>query len=165
MAPREPWEDRAEAAVDREAERFVSHPRRTLARWALWIVTVSVAVGLFGGALHWVGPWGGEAGRVTGVENVKEQNTRLLDDWEQMQAAAENVCDVRVTAQGQDNPTLLEDPTVAYRATYRRIKADYDRRMANLFEAQAVRNLHLPSNLRGLPREAPTLQEATAAIC
>ncbi|MDP9133795.1 MAG: hypothetical protein M3N56_03090 [Actinomycetota bacterium] len=96
---------------------------------------------------------------------MREQNTAILDAWESLQATAGNVCSVRNAARGDASATLVEDPAFAYEATYRRIKATYDRRMSNLFEARAVRDLSLPSDLDGLPRRAPTLEGALRRTC
>jgi hypothetical protein len=37
--------------------------------------------------------------------------------------------------------------------------------MANLYEAQAIRHLPLPSNLRSYPQVAPTLEEKMHEVC
>lgn len=162
---RKPYEDRFEERVDREAERFVDRPARTGLRWLLILIAVIAVVSIIGGCAAWIGGYGSEAKRVTGVENVRDQNTQILDLWENMDAAAQNVCDVGSQKKGEGDPTFVEDPTLAYKATYRKAAAEYNRRMENLYEAQAVRSLPLPSNLRGLPERAPTLSEKLAEIC
>ncbi len=136
--------------------------------WGRWLVTVLGIVLVFVagfGVVTWISGWGGEAARITGPDNVREQNTAILDAWESLQATAGNVCSAGNAVRGDASPTLVEDPAFAYEATYRRIKATYDRRMSNLFEARAVRDLPLPSDLDGLPRRAPTLENALRETC
>lgn len=137
-------------------------------RWARWFAAVLGVVLVLGagfGVVAWIMSWGGEAARITGSDNVREQNTAILDAWESLQATAGNVCSARNTTRDDASPTLVEGPAFAYEATYRRIKAAYDRRMGNFFEARAVRDLPLPSDLNGLPRRAPTLAGALRETC
>lgn len=106
-----------------------------------------------------------EGKRVVGVENVKEQNRAIIEDWNSMEAAAANACGAKDTKKDEDDPTLVEDPSLAYSAKYRQIRVDYNSRMANLYEAQAVRGLPLPSNLKSYPKVAPTLREMQTQVC
>lgn len=155
------WEDRAERAYSEFSER----PVRTGLKWWVIVVAVVLALSAIGGIVGYVGSWGSEAKRVVGVENVKEQNTQIIAGWEAMTAAAQNACNVKDSKSASGDPTLIEDPAVAYKATYRRVRADYNRRMANLYEAQAVRKLPLPSNLKNYPEVAPTLEAMQAQVC
>ena len=90
--------------------------------------------------------------RAEGYEAYLPKNTVELDNYNEAQrlydspstiiwcstkATAGNVCSVRNAARGDASPILVEAPAFAYEATYRRIKATYDRRMSNLFEARA----------------------------
>jgi hypothetical protein len=151
------WDGRAE----RLSDSAYDHP------WAmvLKVLAVILVLGLLVGACNWIGSWGGEAARVTSPQNVREQNTAIVGDWQALQRAAENACDAKDAAKQNGDPTLVEDPALAYKATYRNIQQDYDRRMANLYEAQAVRNLPLPSNLKSYPRTAPTLRQMERQVC
>jgi len=155
------WGERA----DREAVGFERRPWRTAGRWFATVLGIVLVLGAGFGLVAWISGWGGEAARITGPDNVREQNTAILDAWESLQATAGNVCSVRNATRGDASPTLVEDPAFAYEATYRRIKATYDRRMSNLFEARAVRDLPLPSDLDGLPSRAPTLEGALRRTC
>lgn len=155
------WEDRA----DRAYTNFTHRPVRSAAKWGGLFVAGFLAVAVIGGVIGWVGSWGDEAKRVTGVQNVKEQNTQIIAAWEGMQAAAQNACSAKGATSGEADPTLVENPALAYDATFRRIRADYNRRMANLYEAQAVRKLPLPSNLKDYPEVAPTLEQMQAQVC
>ncbi len=151
------WEERA--------ERFSEHPWRVGLKWLAAFAVFCLVVSAIFGAVSWVSSWGGEAKRITSPQNVREQNTAIVEDYEAMDAAAANACGAKTAAQGEDDPTLVEDPALAYKATYRRIRVDYNRRMANLYEAQAVRHLPLPSNLRSYPEVAPTLEQKMAEVC
>ena len=155
------WEERA----DRAYTSATDHPVRTGLKWLGGLIAAVLVLSLIFGAVSWIGSWGDEAKRVTSPANVREQNTQIIEDWEAMTAAAENACDAKTAAKKEGDPTLVEDPTLAYKATYRRIRVDYNRRMANLYEAQAVRNLPLPSNLRSYPKIAPALNEMMSEVC
>jgi len=166
------WDSLSKRADDRalrEAERFERAPVRTGLGWFVKLCLVLGAVILIGGvifgAVSWISSWGGEAKRIASPENVRQQNTEIIDDWQSMEAAAQNVCAVKDSKTNADSPTLVEDPAFAYKAQFRKIRVDYNRRMANLYEAQAVRKLPLPSNLRSYPKVAPTLEERMATDC
>jgi hypothetical protein len=150
---------------DREAVRFERRPWRTAGWWFATALVIVLVLGAGFGLVAWISDWGGEAARITNPDNVREQNTAILDAWESLQATAGNVCSVRNAVRGDASPTLVEDPAFAFEATYRRIKATYDRRMSNLFEARAVRDLPLPSDLDGLPRRAPILEGVLRRTC
>lgn len=160
------WEERA--------DRFSQHPWRVGLKWLAAFAVFCLVVSFIFGAVSWIGSWGGEAKRVTSPQNVREQNTAIIEDYEAMDAAAANACGAVTASKGDDDPTaskddddptLVEDPALAYKATYRRIRVDYNRRMANLYEAQAVRHLPLPSNLRSYPQVAPTLEVKMKEVC
>jgi hypothetical protein len=155
------WEDRAE----RVYSDLTYRPVRTAAKYWVTAILIIAGLGLLGGVYGIVHGYGSEAKRVIGVENVKEQNTQVIADWQGMQAAATIACSVKDTARGASDPTIIENPSVSYRASYLRPMQDYNRRMANLYEAQAVRGLPLPSNLKEYPKVAPTLAEMQAQVC
>lgn len=157
----DPWEDR----IDREADRFAQHPWRSAFRWWMALLAVIVVVAVTWGIVSWVGSWGGTAKRLTGPAHSEQQVTAVLNDWTSMQAAAANVCQVRDSQRDRRDPTIVERPEFAYAAQYRQIKADYDRRMANFFEAAVTRHLPIPAGLRGYPREAPSLPEMERSVC
>jgi hypothetical protein len=155
------WEDRTE----RVYASFSDHPVRTGVKWYFIALGIVISLAIVGGIVSYVGSWGSESKRVASPENVREQNTQIIEDYESLKAAASNACGVSTGAKSSDDPTLVENPALAYEATYRRIEVDYNRRMANLYEAQAVRKLPLPSNLRSYPEVAPTLKEMQAQVC
>lgn len=155
------WEGRA----DREYDRLTNHPIRTGFKWLIGIIAVCVTIALIVGAVTWITSWGAEAGRVTGVQNTREQVTKILQADADMTAAAENACEAKTAAKTAGDPTLIEDPTLAYRATYRRIEADYNARMNNIFEAYITAKNPLPGTINQLPRKAPTLNERMATVC
>lgn len=155
------WSDRA----DREYDRITKHPIRTTFKWFFVLIAIVVLIALIIGVVSWIGSWGSEAGRVTGVQNTREQVTRILEDENSMVAAAENACDVKAAAKKDGDPTLIEDPVLAYRATYRKIEARYNARMGNIFEAYVTKGNPLPGTIHNLPRKAPTLDQRMAQVC
>jgi hypothetical protein len=148
------WEERG----DRLADAATYRPGRTAAKVLAMILLLSFAFGI----LSWVGGWWSGDKETTGFQNTRTQAYQLRDDYNNLVATAGNVCDAE-KAKGEPNPNDPQivggDPAFQYEATYRRIKADYDRRMSNAFEAGWVH--HYPT-LRDLPRTAPTLGEALA---
>lgn len=155
------WEDRADRAYTRVTER----PGRTLAKWGLGLLAIGVALALIAGAISWVSSWGGEAARVTGVENTREQVTRVLELDESMIAAAQNACQADEARKEDGDPTIIEDPSLAYDAVYRRSEAEYNRRMGNIFEAYVPSGNPLPATINHLPRRAPSLEDRQAEVC
>lgn len=103
-------------------------------RWfVVALVFLAVLIGFwgFGFAMKW---WGA-ATEVVSPANVQEQHRMVLRDWEGLYASAENACIVQTEAD-ENSPTFVEKPETAYAANFRRIVADYNGRMANIFEAQ-----------------------------
>lgn len=150
-------EARATARADRLAGDIADKPKRTAAKVLACVLIFVVVCAATMGVISWVGSWGGEAARVTGVENVRAQHTAIIGDWQAMQAAAANACQVKAKA-GEGDPTLIEAPDLAYAAKYRSIAADYNRRQANLFEGRLV-------GPAGYARVAPTLKVTQAEVC
>lgn len=155
--------ERAERYADRQAGNFADRPKRTALKWTLGIVGVVLVLGFIGGVTGLIGDWGSETKRLLGPRHSREQVTAVLDLDEKMVATAGNVCSVVNARSNEDSPTLVEDPSFAYRATYRRQAAEYNRRMRNFFEAAVTKNLPIPASIKGLPDRAPTLEEAMAA--
>lgn len=157
MAERDGW-DRLGDRAERSAGSWADDPHPLRRAWK-WIVGAIVVIAITAAVLNWFGAWGGTAARLTGPAHSEQQITAVLDDWRSLQATAGNVCDAKGSG-GSGDPTLVERPDFAYRATYRRVKADYDRRMGNLFEAYATRHLPLPGSINNLPTTAPSLTDA-----
>lgn len=101
--------------------------------WAIAFVVAVIALWLIIG-------WVTTSANVVSAGNVKEQHTQVIQNWEAMVAAAENACTVQKSATTNDpsDPVLVENPVLAYEATFRRIKVEYERRMQNFFEAKIV---------------------------
>lgn len=155
--------ERAEGFADRQAEAFSDRPKRTALKWFLGLLAVIAVVGIIGGVFGLFGAWFGETKRLAGPQHSREQVTAVLDLSTSMEATAGNVCGAVNSRSTQDSPTLVEDPAFAYKAMYRKLKAEYDRRMGNFFEAAVTRKLPIPAAIGGLPKRAPTLEEAMAA--
>ncbi|QNL30526.1 membrane protein [Gordonia phage SpeedDemon] len=102
-----------------------------------------------------IGGYANKAGEVVGVENVETQHTQIIERFSALQDAANNACAAGQTNAGNGGPLLVEDPALAYAATYFNIRTDYNRRMANIFEAKIV----APS---GYPKEIPAFPQAKA---
>lgn len=134
-------------------DNVVAHPWKWVWRAVAAVVVISVAVVVLGLA----GGWFSGTANLVSFGHSEEETTAVLSDWTQMQAAACNWADAKDTKSGPDDPTLVEDPAFAYAATYRNIKADYDRRVNNLFEAYLTRKLPIPGALGNLPNPAPAL--------
>jgi hypothetical protein len=100
------------------------------------IVVLAIVFGVTGLALGWFRT----ATEVVSPANVKAQHEQVIGKYESMIAAAGNAC----TVQGSDgkssekSPTLVESPVLAYEATFRRIVADYNASVDNLFKAGIV---------------------------
>ena len=159
MSPRK-WEDRE---ADFEARPWWMSLKVGLGAIALIAVLIVVG-GIVGGALD----WGGEAKRITGPDNTREQYTEIIRDKTDMEAAIGNICSLRnaeASNSGVDDPVLVESPALAYEGTYRRAKADYDRRMENAFEGGLIKRYTSLGDPDRFPNPAPTLAEATEKEC
>lgn len=135
--------------------RFTRHPFG----WSLIVLIGIVAVM---GSLSFIFGWINTAADVASPRNVTTQYAAVIEDWNGLEAAAENACNAS-SARTEQGPTLLEDPALAYKAKYRQIAVDYNRRQTNIFEAGLVG----PDNCgaeqcRDL---APTLAEMQRRVC
>lgn len=150
--------DRLDEQLDRAAERrageLADHPKRTVLKWAVWVVIVFVVLAIIGGITNYVGLWGNEAKRIVSPTNVTAQYDAVITDWQSLIVSADNVCTAQTAAKADGDPTLVEDPAQAYEATYRRIVVDYNSRMTNIFEAEKV-------GPPGYPRTIPAFTETT----
>lgn len=110
-------------------------------RWgliAVLTIVIIILLGVVGRACTVGGGYADEAQRVISVPNVKEQKTTLINLYNSAQTAADNACNAGQMAKDDNSPTLVEDPALAYKATYRKIIVEYNRRQDNLFEARVV---------------------------
>lgn len=143
---------------DREGERWERRPVGTSIRWGLAALAVIVVLALAGGVAHFALGWLGAAAEVAGPRNVKAQYAAVIEDWNALEAAAENACGATDAPGGPRSAMLLEDPAFAYKAQYRRIAVDFNRRQANIFEAEVVG----PS---GYPKRAPVVEAMQRRVC
>lgn len=165
----EEWERRA----DREYDRFTDRPVHTgLAWWVklcIGLVVLALSAGLIFGCGSLIGAWGGEARKQAGPDFQRDQVTAVLDDEEGMVALTGNVCEIDQAGPQGSNPNDPQivggDPRFQYTSKYRALKADYDRRMENFFEASNIRHVPLPGELSKLPKRAPTLEEREHDLC
>lgn len=111
-----------------------------------------LVLSLLGGVIGWIGGWFGEAKRVTSPANVTNQYATVIGDWQALITESQNACSAVRAAHSADDPTFVEDPALAYEARYRSTRADYNRRMQNIFEAGLV-------GPHGYPRTVPNLSE------
>lgn len=116
-----------------------------------WIVVgVVIVISIVFGVIGFIGDWGREGKRIVSPTNVKAQHTAIIEDWETAITSSRNACSVGKPSKEEGDPVLVEDPALAYAATYRRIVVDYNRRQKNLFESKLV-------GPPGYPREIPRL--------
>jgi hypothetical protein len=124
----------------------------------LTLVVILAFIGLVAG-------WFNGAAETAGFDNSKAQGTAIRDDYESMQQQAETICDVVSAgrkASDDDDPLIVEDPTLSYKAQYRRTASDYNRRMSNIFEAGKTKAL---AGVSDLPDRAPSVTEAMDQVC
>jgi hypothetical protein len=141
------WEERG----SKWGGRFTRHP-------VAWSLSGIVAIILTVGALNFAFGWIGAATDVVSPANVKEQYAAVIEDWNAMEVAAENACGAANAEDSKQGPTFLEDPAFAYKAQYRHISVDYNRRQNNFFEAQKV-------GPGGYPAVAPSLSDMQDRVC
>jgi hypothetical protein len=74
----------------------------------------------------------------------------VITKWNALSKSAENACLAQDESESDSNsPVLVEDPSFAYKATYRSIKAEYNSTMNDIFKAGFIG----PS---GYPRQIPS---------
>lgn len=106
---------------------------------AFAIGTVLALVLVFAG-IGYVAKWGNTAVDIVSPENVKAQHEQVIGKFNSMIASAKNTCTVQKagTAGGKRSSTLVEDPTLAYSATFNKIVSEYNSSVDNLFKAGIV---------------------------
>lgn len=93
-----------------------------------------------------IGSWVGEGTKVVSAPHVTEQHEKVITHYNGMIAAANNACNAITTAGNDRSATLVEDPAMAYKATYRSIEADYVSTIDNIFKAGLVGPPGYPSS-------------------
>lgn len=145
---RDRLQTKAEARVDSAAGSLADHP----GRWAFGCLGVIIVGGILLTLFGLGGAWVKEGSRVVGPKNVTAQYDAVISDWQELITTADNACSVQTKAKEASDPTVVEDPTVAYQAAYRRVRTDYNSRMQNIFKAKKV-------GPPGYPRVVPDIPE------
>jgi len=102
-------------------------------------IGIFLVIGIVVGVAGFVGRWWDRGVEVVSPENVTEQHRGIIQQWESMKVSASNACSAVQQSEGNSkSPTMVEDVTLAYAATFRNSVAEYQRRMDNLFEAKIV---------------------------
>lgn len=115
---------------------------------ALAVVGVLIGLGLVASALGLALGWFERGVQVVSPQNVTEQHRGIIQQWEAMKVSASNACSaVQQSESSSKSPTMVEDVTLAYAATFRNSVAEYQRRMDNLFEAKIVAPSGYPSDV------------------
>lgn len=114
----------------------------------LAVVGVLIGLGLGASALGLALGWFERGVQVVSPQNVTEQHRGIIQQWEAMKVSASNACSAVEQSEGNSkSPTMVEDVTLAYAATFRNSVAEYQRRMDNLFEAKIVAPSGYPSDV------------------
>ncbi|GAA1412082.1 hypothetical protein AUR04nite_00040 [Glutamicibacter uratoxydans] len=92
-----------------------------------------------------VSSWVGEGKKVVSAPHVTEQYEVVIDHYNSMIAAANNACNAITTAKNDRSSTIVEDPAMAYKATFRKIQAEYGNALDNVFKAGLVGPQGYPS--------------------
>lgn len=116
---------------------------------AVFLLIVAVGFGL---------DWFSTGKDIVSPDNVTNQYRGIIGNYEGLEAAAANACAAKNNKSEEADPTLVEDPSFAYAANYRKIAIEYNRRWANVFEAKVV-------GPQGYPKKAPTLKEMQRKVC
>ena len=129
----------------------------------LAVAALLLVAGLTAGgcAVAWVAGWGGEAARVTGVENVREQWRFAYDYEESLGALASNHCSLQRQVDAETNPDTRDQRVsqlLAVEQNYHRVAAEYDAALRDKFRAGLV----APPDV---PDRAPTLEGKEAEVC
>lgn len=148
---------RAESRLDREAGRLADHPGRTAGKWLAIIAAGVIGLVVFFGVIGFAAGWFNTGKDIVSPQNIKTQNYNAREEWNSLVVGADNACQASGPV-SENSQTFLEDPSVAFSATYRRIWVEYNRRMDNVFEAGSgvVHRLGLGK----YPRHVPDFPEA-----
>lgn len=153
--------DREDSGFDRLATRAGDRADRMAGNLAdskhpilkvLAVIVVFIVIGFGISVVAGVVDFGAEAvketRRVLSVKNIREQETAILEDWQNLLVAVGNACEAVNAKSDENSPTLVENPAMAYAATARKARTDYNRRQHNLFEARIV-------GPKGYPKTVP----------
>lgn len=148
------WEGRFQKVSD----KFTAHPIWQSIKYLLLLVLIGTLFTIGGFVFHWFGT----AAHVISPENVKQQYALAFQDYNSLKATAVNVCGVvsaeKLLTPGSDAWNQRESQRLAYEQNYARIKAQYEARMSDIFQAKKVKPAELPFT-------APTLQAMEDQVC
>jgi hypothetical protein len=116
------------------------------------IVAVGVIVLLLGLGFGWFS----KGVETVSAPHVQAQYNLVIQDWNALTTAADNACAAQGGSANSNGPTLVESPALAYQATYRNIRTEYNSAWQNIFDAKLV-------GPRGYPHNVPNFSEATGA--
>lgn len=102
------------------------------------VVVAFFVIGIVSGVINFGAEALHETQRVLSVKNIREQRTAIIQDWQDLLVATGNACEAVNNPPSANSPTLVESPAMAYAATARKARVDYNRRQHNLFEAEEV---------------------------
>lgn len=105
---------------------------------ALKIAALATAGAFLMSGCSVVSSWVGEGKKVVSAPHVTEMHELVISHYNSMIAAANNACNAITTAGNDRSATLVEDPAMAYKATFRAIQTDYASAMDNVFKAGLV---------------------------
>lgn len=106
------------------------------------------ALALAGAAMTGCGvinSWVGKGTEMVSAPHVTEMHELVITHYNALIASSENACNAVTVAGNGRSATLVEDPAMAYAATYRAITADYSSALENVFEAGLVGPPGFPS--------------------
>lgn len=112
--------------------------------WTVIGAILGISIVVFG--INWF-----NAGKdIVSPANVKEQQQFVIGHYNDMITASSNVCTVQSSQAKSNNtgtaPVLVESPVLAYEATFRNIRANYNSAVDNLFKAKIVMPAGYPSS-------------------
>jgi hypothetical protein len=146
------WQSRA----DRIATSATLHPFGFAAKVIGGFLALALILGVFGFAMGWF-----RTGvKVISPANVTAQYRLAFQDYNGLQATASNACVMRdslATLSG-DAFNQRQSELLAVIANYNRVKAEYEARMQNIFEANKVKPAQLPF-------EAPSESDMELQVC
>lgn len=151
-------ERRTEDFLDRQSGNLADRPGRTIFGWAVKGGLIVLGLVIVFGLIGFVAGWFNAGKDIVSPDNVRRQYTAIIGDWNGMEAAACNAKEAELAQKEEGDPVIVESPGLAYRAKYREIQVDYNRRQQNLFEGEKV-------GPKGYPREAPSIKAMQDRAC
>lgn len=101
------------------------------------LLGIAVVVSLLGLAFGWIG----SGAKIVSAENVRKQHEFVISQFNAMDASAKKACSVQKSYKASPDamaPTLVENPVVAYEATFFSAVASYNSAVDNIFKAGIV---------------------------